>query len=87
MSETTNGQAASQLPTRAKAFQLTMAEHEPPDPLLALGSGAICALAGLLALADKHSQAAQHTHPHRRASMLLSAEAWSLGTEQTVADT
>jgi hypothetical protein len=36
-----------------RAFQLTMAEHEFPDLLIALGSGAIGALAGLLALSPK----------------------------------
>jgi hypothetical protein len=36
-----------------KAFQLTMAEHEVPDLLIALGSSAIGALAGLLALSPK----------------------------------
>ena len=35
------------------AFQLTMAEHEVPDLLIALGSGAIGALAGVLALSPK----------------------------------
>jgi hypothetical protein len=37
-----------------RAFQLTVAEHEVPDLLIALGSGAIGALAGVLALSPKH---------------------------------
>jgi hypothetical protein len=36
-----------------RAFQLTVAEHEVPDLLIALGSGAIGALAGLLALSPR----------------------------------
>jgi heme A synthase len=36
-----------------RAFQLTVAEHEVPDLLIALGAGAIGALAGVLALSPK----------------------------------